>query len=160
MLRKRRNRRQDQALVSVYLRSDAYYVARANQTTTGLWTLSGETATTLSTDATAVELGEALLANLGPPAEVIAHPKQDEWVEHRKRSLGPILSQARVRSWRAFESGSTHVQAARKGEEFSLTPMQRMHWRPDAWEPDVARELNLHAPDAIEIGAAVQSLIR
>ena len=160
MLRKRRNRLRDQALVSVYLRSDAYYLARADQTTTGLWTVSGETATTLSTDATAVELGEALLANLARPAEVIAHPKQDEWAEHRKRSLGPILSQAGVRSWRAFESESTHVQAARKRGGIQLHTDETNFSRPDAWEADVARELNLHAPDATDIGVAVQSLIR
>ena len=159
MLRKSRTARQNQSHVSVYLRSDAYYLARSVQTTTGLWTLAGETSTTVATDSP-LDLGEALLTITRRPAEVIPHPNQDEWSRHRQRSLGPILSQARVRSWRAFEAGSTLVQVSRIGDEFQLTRMKRMPSRPDAWESDTTRELTLNAPDEVALGTAVHSLSR
>lgn len=152
---KRRPRPVDRALVAIYARVDALYLCRHDLTDGGLWTLTAEPAVLVDRAATVKEIGEILLDLLAQPARVGKHPPRDESTEDRRRRLAPLLKQAGVRSWKAFEAGPTVLTVARDGTAFEVESWKRMQKRQDAWEPDMPLRVRLAAPDPTEIGSVV-----
>ena len=143
------------ALVTIYRRSDAYYLSTKVQTTAGLWTEPGEPARTLPLDADAADVGAAVIEALAPPVRVVAHPARDTWTAYRRASLGPIQAQAGVRSWRAFMSGTRVVDVERAGSRVTVCPMRRDGRRSDVWHAASDQEIHLDTPNAEVLGDAI-----
>ena len=150
----------DASLTSLYRRDDAYWLIAFVQSASGLWmTKPNQVAATFPLDAPAVALGSALVHLASQSTPVVEHPKQDEWKAQREASLGPLIAQAKVRSWRAFESGAQKLSVARTGCQYDLTPMLRGTAKLGAWQEDTSRRLNLKAPDALQRGEVVLAVL-
>lgn len=89
-----RRRKPSHALLSVYLRPDAYYVVAYGTTSTGLWSYSGAPAVTLDLGSSARELGAVVIEVLSLPPVSLRHPAdQAEWTAHSRRTLAPLQRQ-------------------------------------------------------------------
>ena len=144
----------------MYLRADAFDLIVKVRSTAGVRLAPGVPAETLRADTEVGELGQMLLHLLGQPAEEVPHPAQDEWTDQRKRSLGPLMAQTKVRSWRAFERGAALVSVNRVESRFTVSPKARDATRDNVWCPVIEHEQVLDAPDSVALGQAVASALR
>lgn len=151
-----RRRQKIEALVSLYARTDGYYLVPSTRTTEGVWTHVGSAAR-IAPDGEPTALATTVLELLSVPLRPVRHPRQDEWSKHRRESLGPLMILARVRSWKGFELGAGLVQVHRHGAECTVTPMVRMASRPDAWEPEPSREQLLLDPEPTALGKVIRA---
>jgi hypothetical protein len=131
-----------EALVEVYRRPDAYYVVTSDRTTMGVWLHSGP-AVMVSSHADVLTLADAVSAAAGLDVRVVEHPAQNQWTEWRRQALGPLLRQARVRSWKAFVTPATLVTVHRHGAVCTVTPQKRDQRRVDVFYPMVEDEIEL-----------------
>ena len=145
--------------MAVYRRTDAYYVARYDQTSQGVWLLSAGPATQLPLDSSPGDLGLVLGTALTEPTSVVAHPRQPEWTGEMNRRRTALLHQAKVRSWKAFVAGSTSASVDRDGVDVVVTRQVRDARRSDVWGDDDNCSVRLTSPNSIALGrAAAQAL--
>jgi hypothetical protein len=153
-------KKSDHALLSVYLRPDAYYVVAYGTTSTGLWSYSGASAVTLDLGAAARQLGEVVVATLSLTPVSLRHPSdQTEWTAHRRQALTPLQRQAGVRSWRAFLSPARVVKVHREGANVTVTPYKPDPKRRDAQIGVGEHAVTLTAPDAQALGRAIETAL-
>ena len=148
-------RQVSEAALTIYRRSEGYYLVVSAQTTTGLWRHVAEPPVLLREACEPADLGSEALDRLAEPRPITPHPGRDEWTEARRRSLGPILSSAKVRSWKAFITTATLVDVGRTDDTFKVTPMNAMPKPQGAFEPDIHRVQMLQAPSAESLGRAI-----
>jgi hypothetical protein len=144
----------DRALVSIYRRPDAYYVVRSARTTMGLWVGLPERPVVLDVDAAPDALGQQVLSLLSPGADVVPHPRQDEWTERARAFRAPILAQARVRSWRAFLAPAELVDVSRQASLVRVTALRRDPKRSDVFTA-AAETIELISPPSGDLGRAI-----
>jgi hypothetical protein len=143
------------ASLSVYRRPEAYYLVVSAKTSTGLWIDVPESPAVLGSAADAAELGGAVVDLLAAPRPAIPHPRRDEWTDVRRRSLGPIMTAAKVRSWKAFTATATLVAVGRTGSSFTVTPMRPPVPSDGGYEPDTDAEQILRSPSKDACGTAI-----
>ncbi|TDD28013.1 hypothetical protein E1218_08755 [Kribbella turkmenica] len=142
-------------MVSIYRRPDAYYVLRSARTTTGLWLGRPERPVVLDVDTSADSLGQQVLSLLSQHAEVVPHPRQDEWTEQGRAFRGPILSQAGVRSWRAFLAPADLVDVSRQASLIKVIPLRRDRRRSDVFNAIDTETTELTSPPSGDLGPAI-----
>jgi hypothetical protein len=152
-----RRKKSDHALLSVYLRPDAFYVVAYGTTSTGLWSYSGAPAVTLGLECAARQLGAAVVEALSLTPVSLRHPSdQADWTAHRRQALTPLQRQAGVRSWRAFLSPAKVVHVRRQGATVTVTPYKPDPKRRDAHVSVEEHAATLTAPDAQALGSAIE----
>ena len=143
------------AYLSIYRRPEGYYLVVSAKTTAGVRVDVPENPRVLDSAAEAAELGGAALGLLLEPRPTVPHPQRDEWTGVRRRSLGPILKAAKVRSWKSFTAAATLVAVSRTDSTFTITPM-RMAGPPDGgYEPDTDTEQLVRSPSKGDCGTAI-----
>ncbi|MGN6608340.1 MAG: hypothetical protein ACTHMS_15165 [Jatrophihabitans sp.] len=156
MFRREKQTKRDFSSISVYRRRDAFWLIRSVQTTDGLWMAApNQVAPMLPLDVERGRLGTAILDVLAEATPVVRHPSRDEWKAIREDALRPLMQQAKVRSWRSFESFSKLVTVRREGSHFHIEAWRKDAPKVGAWEPDMATLLDLTSPTAVELGTAV-----
>jgi len=144
----------DRAFVAIYHRPDAYYVVGSNRTTMGLWVGRPERPVVLDVAASPDTLGQQVLSLLSQGADIVPHPRQDEWTAQGRAFRAPILAAARVRSWRAFLASAELVDVSRQASLVTVTPMRRDAKRPDVFNAG-AETIELTSPPSSELGRAI-----
>ncbi|WP_182376967.1 hypothetical protein [Nocardioides sp. WS12] len=143
------------ASLTIYRRSDAYYLVVSAQTTTGLWQHVPEPPTVLSRKSLAPDLGSLALDCLSEHRPITPHPSRDESVQVRQLSIDPILKSANVRSWRTFITSAVQVDVSRANQSFTITPMMAISKPQGASVPDPSAESELLSPSALDLGRAL-----
>lgn len=150
--RRRRLPAEDGPFVSVYRRTDGYYLIRNVQTTAGIWLTSSAEAVALPLDVGPAELGRSILATAGARRPCVPHPAQHEWAADRERRSAAILDRAKVKSWAAFERGSAQASVQLQHDLVTVTPLVPMPARSDSWVEDLERASRAKALDPEAIG--------
>lgn len=121
----------------------------------GLWLGRPERPVVIERDASADALGQQVLGLLSQRAEIVPHPRQDEWTEQGRAFRAPILSQARVRSWRAFLAPADLVDVSRRASLVEVIPMRRDLTRSDVFNAVDTETTELTTPPPGELGRAI-----
>ncbi len=121
----------------------------------GLWLGRPERPVVMDVDASADALGQQVLSLLSQRAEIVPHPRQDEWTEQGRAFRAPVLSQARVRSWRAFLAPADLVDVTRQASLIKVIPMRRDRKRSDVFNAVDTETTELTTPPSGELGRAV-----
>ena len=143
------------AYLSVYRRPEGYYLVVSAKTTMGLWVAVPESPEVLGSAAEAAELGGAAVDLLVTPRPTVPHPQRDEWTGVRRRSIGPIMKAAKVRSWKSFTAAAALVAVSRTGSTFTITPMGLPVPPDGGYEPDTEAEQIVRSPSKGDCGTAI-----
>jgi hypothetical protein len=146
------------AMVTVYRRPDGYYVVTSSRTTAGLWIYAGS-AMVVGLTAGYAALGDVVAAAVASPGEIVPHPRQDQWTEQRRRSLGPLMRQAGVSSWKAFLAPATVASVHRDGRSVAVTPLRRDEKRTDVFHEAADRQVELHDVAPADVGRVVAAAL-
>ncbi|KGN32183.1 hypothetical protein N802_11025 [Knoellia sinensis KCTC 19936] len=141
--------------LSVYRRSDGYYLVASAQTTAGVWLDVAEPPGLLSRAADAAQLGGEVLDRLTQRRPTVLHPRPEEWAEVTRGGVTPVVTAAKVRSWRAFVTTATLVVVDRANQTFSVSPMKALPKPRGAFEPVLDNETKLRSPSAESLGGAI-----
>ena len=143
------------SLLSIYRRSEGYFLVQSAKTTVGVWQDVDEPPEVLGASAEPAQLGGKAVERLAEPRPITPHPERDEWTEATRRSRAPIIRAAKVGSWRAFISKTALVQVERTTVTFRVTPMNALPKPHGAFEPDLAQEKALASPSPEDLGRAI-----
>lgn len=144
------------ATVSVYRRDQHAFVCAHDRTTSGLWIGSGSVERVDVGDA--LQLGAAVLTQLGRCTTGVRHPAQDEWPAQRRTALDPIIKLAGLRSWRSFIRTAALCHVDRSGSLVSVLPTQRDRRRVDVFNHQAKGIRELDDPTALALGEAIQAV--
>ncbi len=125
--------RKSKSHVSIYFRPEGTYISPSDRTTAGLWIGNAEVTKIGELDPN--EIGGAVIRGLKTSKLDVPHPGRDEWSAQRRRSLGPIVKLAGLRSWRAFIKAANLVEVWSDGASIVVTAMQRDLRRLDVFYP-------------------------
>lgn len=143
------------SLLSIYRRSEGYFLVSSAKTTAGLWQSVDEPPAFLGASTDPAQLGGEAAELLAEPRPSTAHPQREEWTEATRRSREPIIRAANVRSWRAFISETALVEVERTNKTFRVTPMKATPKPLGAFEPDLGQVNELASPSPEELGRAI-----
>jgi hypothetical protein len=149
-----------QSSLSIYSRSEGYFLVTSAQTTAGLWQHVDEPPTFLGAPTPSAQIGREAVKLLAEPRPTTAHPQRDEWTETSRQSLERIIRAAKVRSWRTFISKTALVEVERTNETFTVTPMKALSNPHGAFEPDPTKETELASPSPEDLGRAILQAFR
>lgn len=111
-----------EALISAYVRPEGAYITASDRTTAGVWTESGDWEFVPMDEPG--HIGEAILRRLAVVPRVVPHPRRDEFSTIHARTIGPLLTLAGVKTWKAFTASVTLVHIQRH-DATTVTPMRR-----------------------------------
>jgi hypothetical protein len=145
------------SLVSIYVRSEGYYLTSSGRTTIGLWMESDEWEFVPRGSASA--LGSAVVRRLSKASPILRHPERDEFSSLRAQTVAPLLKLAGVRTWKSFIANATlvHVEGM---TPVVVMPMRRDGRRVDAFVPVPEARQELSNFDDASMGEAVTTAER
>lgn len=143
-------KQQRMSSVSVYRRADSFFVVTLHGSSGGDPCIEAGPVEVLPSEATPVQLGDAVFRGLGRTTHKHPYPaSQQEW----KQITAPLLDVAKCKSWSAFAKGSCNLRVNRVGNELHVLPCARD--TKGAFLPIAERERHLEAPSAEQLGDVV-----
>jgi hypothetical protein len=146
------------ALVSVYFRSEGYYVTPSSLSTAGVWLGSGAVSF-IRAGSRPAELGQVVVDGLSSSTVGVRHPAQSEWPAHTKAALAPLMKAAGVRSWKDFVRLASLVEVVRDRDTVTVVPYHRDERRVDVFHEVAAGRVPVDLDDFEALGRSIEGAL-